>query len=516
MMTTRSSIAVSLLAASAIMGCATNVQAQSDISDALATRGNPKTLAFLRDLRLPPNLMAAVRNDVLTLEPEQAKERIADRFRLELVGNGTLAPQLAAGAAAHAKSLSKSMSTLSTAGQSAQVLRVLARDHNLTLDVANLKRAIPDSQALAAAYASFRFGTLQTTPGTAIDPALQTLPGNHTGPGVESPSPSPGGLGRVPAQTTPGTDTEELKDCDKPFEALSTPDCMHDGMRCETFSRKKFGEVVRITTPNKGTCSGTLVSDRWVLSAAHCFLPSQSARDFAAIAPMRKGEGGDALIQLGDLAFSAVHALYAGLADSFRPIEQIIVHREWDPKTVIAAGQIVSIDGSPVKADWAWPGDLALVRLKDDFAVKTVVPAKLAQAEYEGFVTTAGYGVTTIGDGHSGDLWVTWPDSKVTAAHGQLDLEQKGTINISTFCNGDSGGPAFEGRQRGCPTPVALSAKILIGVTSHYYGDNPGGQSTSVTAGFCMSAPVMRFINVATPAYRNWICGATGNAAGGC
>jgi hypothetical protein len=139
-----------------------------------------------------------------------------------------------------------------------------------------------------------------------------------------------------------------------------------------------------------------------------------------------------------------------------------------------------------------------------------VPPAVLPTAAYSGFISTAGYGVTTIGNGAPGDLWVSWPSPPVESAHGQLELQFTAGTLISSFCRGDSGGPAYEGRQRGCPSSSeALRPRPIIGVSSYYYGLSSNNASTSQDASWCEVAPVMRFVDLTAKENHDWICTTT-------
>jgi V8-like Glu-specific endopeptidase len=509
----------------------------SDIDAALQKRGSPHSLEFVKKLKLSPELSKVIARDISTLPPDDALRRITDRLRLELVGTGVLnypGPshnatdtepiESASTAATHIEGNEGNAQTTSDAANGKSGSRSLlsfrnsAREQNFVDSDSELRDAFPAKQVLASAYAVFKPGLEQTFPGIAIDP--QPVNPKNRAP-VESSSPSAAfDTGPVATQTIPGTPETALLQCNTPFDKLSNFNCVKNGQRCETFSRWQFGEVVEIITPTGNKCSGTLINDLWILSAAHCFIPDQSAKAFSSKAAFRRDSSGNAVVQLGDLQSTAVYARYADpkATDTLKRVQKVIVNPNWDPKKVIQNGAVINVEGQAIHADWVYPDDLSLVKLVDADAVKTVTPATLPQKSYVGVITTAGYGVTTVGNGNAGDLWVTWPAPPVTSANTELELDESGTTNISTFCYGDSGGPAFEGRNRGCPAADGEARpRVLIGVTSHYFGQSATPSDTAIQdADFCMSAPVSRFMNMATPAYKQWVCSVTGYSAQGC
>ncbi|WP_322013368.1 trypsin-like serine protease [Paraburkholderia sp. J12] len=510
-------LAIPLLSISSALGAA-------QIDAALKARGNPPSLMFLQNLRLSPKLDEAIAQDIRTLDPQVARQRITDRLRLELVGIGVLkypavptsGPDTSASDVVHS---GQATPNDEDAQRTLRSLRASARQKNAPQIADALNSAFPNKQVLASAYSVFNKRKEQTYPGVAIDPQPEAPPQNPEAPVATGGTQKPV-IGAVPTQTIPGTPSQSLLNCQTPFDQLAGANCVKNGQRCETFLRSQFGEVVEITTPIGGTCSGTLINKDWVLSAAHCFIPSESAKSFSSKSADRRDGAGNAILQFGDLQHAAVYARYAdpNAEDTYKRVDRVVVNPGWDPGKVIQDGNVITVAGQTVRADWVYPNDLALIKLQDADAVTTVVPATLPTEDYVGVITTAGYGVTTVGDGHSGDLWVTWPSPPVHSANTELELDEVGTTNISTFCVGDSGGPAFEGRNRGCPPADGEPRpRTLIGVTSHYYGQQGTSDDSAIQdAGFCMSAPVSRFMNMATPVYRQWVCAVTANAASGC
>jgi Trypsin len=302
-----------------------------------------------------------------------------------------------------------------------------------------------------------------------------------------------------------------LTDCQIPFEALKTrsPACQNRvslaGRRCEQYSPSQFPEVVSINTGSQ-LCSGTLISKTWVITAAHCFGGNAPASTQVRL------QSGDWTIPPAALAQTHVYldnaVTLSNKADQTRNITKVVGYRNYG-----------GLDSAP-----PFVGDIALVELSNPFPDSAVQPATLAQrGDFNQAVTLAGFGYSNADGGTLDQFNVTWPIStgKPSTA-GQFSFDPSASkTGKDAFCEGDSGGPVFAGRYRGCKggdRPPEQRPRLLQGLMSYLApGDLVGtGNAATRHANACMSSNLMAMQDLTNADTRRWICTTTSNAAGNC
>lgn len=541
----RTFLLAAILAASAAQGAAAQAPAMPaapapPFDAQLRALGDPGSLAFLRRLDALPAINPQLAGSIMRrlegaagggAEALAAAERdIRARLTADAIahGNGLSAPVAA-------RSLGLSLGRDPGAAQAwRETLGIAAIADDARLAALGFDRLLrPDElESLLSASMTRQLvgGGTPVRGGGNLPPLPPTQPAAGTAPSVTPLGATP--VGATPSQVERGAAvivgggtraTQRTLRCETRFEELAGRYNAATSRRTEPFDPAEFREVLLLTTRDidgQGgqTCTGTLIAGRWVLTAAHCVMYRKISEDriqhlsTASVTGVR-GRDFDQRPAGGSRPYATRAPDANGNNGSPFFITRVIAHHGYDPQS--------------------FANDVALLELAEDASDGiSAIPAALGRPpSLASPVTVAGYGYTSENPQGTGTLNVGWPPAP--QRNGSfLEVSYRATLaedGGTRICPGDSGGPVFAGRHRGCRAQpqwphVATEAprpRVILGVNSHIENVDPRidpslGRDGRIDGTECGTTRWNRMVDVTAPAMREWICSRTGGAAGGC